>query len=62
MSDPIVRVYLDARDVAELTGLSIQTIRRATAKGELVAMRVGARRLYRPEDVRRWIEGGGGGE
>lgn len=48
-------------DIAELTGLNRRTLERLRSAGKFPPpdLRIGKRVLWRPETVRRWIEGGG---
>lgn len=52
---------LTARDVAELLGVTAETVLRWTRNGELPAVRLPGtargRLRYRPDDVEAWIEG-----
>jgi excisionase family DNA binding protein len=52
----VTPAYLSPKDVAELTGLSEKTIRRAYESGELAAFKPGGRVLIRADDVNVWIE------
>ena len=49
---------LGIREVAELFGVDISTVRRWDEAGHLRAVRVGDRghRRYRPQDIRRLLE------
>lgn len=59
------RLAYTSREAAEMCGVSEDTIRRAKNSGALKAKRVkrdadkpgGGRDLYRPEDLRAWIDG-----
>jgi hypothetical protein len=55
-----VRIFLDEKDVARLTGLSIASVRRLRRLGQgpkyLKAPRYLKSVLYRPEDVITWLE------
>ncbi len=47
--------YLDITQVADLTSLSVSTIRRAVRKGELKCSRKLGKLLFQETDVRRWL-------
>ncbi len=47
---------MNVREVAEQTGLCEKSVWNATApRGTLPCVKLGARSLYRPEDVAAWI-------
>lgn len=53
----MTRRLLTAREVAELLGVSTETIVRWTRKGELPAIRLpGGALRYREDDLERWLE------
>lgn len=63
MSAPL-RLAYTRREAAEMCGVSVDTIRRAKAKGDLKAKRLtsdesraGGKELYRLEDLQAWLEG-----
>ena len=47
--------YLNINDVSEMTSLSLSTIRRSVAKGELKCSRKLGKLLFIESDVRRWL-------
>ena len=47
--------YLNVNDVSEMTSLSLSTIRRSVAKGELKCSRRLGKLLFIESDVRRWL-------
>ena len=47
--------YLNIRNVSEMTSLSLSTIRRSVAKGELKCSRRFGKLLFLESDVRRWL-------
>ena len=47
--------YLDINQTAEYTSLSVSTLRRAVAKGELKCSRKLGKMLFQESDVRRWL-------
>ena len=49
--------YLNISQVSDLTSLSISTIRRAVAKGELKCSRKLGKLLFQESDVRKWLKG-----
>tara|TARA_Y100000294_G_scaffold141210_1_gene135128 strand:- start:244 stop:468 length:225 start_codon:yes stop_codon:yes gene_type:complete len=49
--------YLSINQVADLTSLSVSTIRRAVAKGELKCSRKLGKLLFLESEVRRWLNG-----
>lgn len=54
---PTATKLMNIREVAEQTGLCEKSIWNATApRGDLPCVKLGARTLYRPEDVTAWIE------
>ncbi len=54
---PAITKLLSIREVAEQTGLCEKSVWNSTApRGGLVCVKLGARILYRPEDVAAWIE------
>jgi excisionase family DNA binding protein len=58
-SDPLPlsqRLTWSIQDAARATGLSARYIWRAVAAGKLPVLRVGRRRLLRPDDVRAWLD------
>lgn len=44
------------RDVVEATGISLRTVQRKIASGELVAHRCGGVVLVYPEDLQAWLD------
>lgn len=49
--------YLTKREVAERLRIGVRTLDRIVADGDLVAARVGGRRLlFRPQDVERYVD------
>ena len=46
---------LSARQVAELLGVSLRTVRRLVASSELHCVRVGRLVKFHPGDVSRWL-------
>lgn len=53
---PDLERLLTVDDVAETTGLSTETVRRAIRAGELPAAKIRRRIRIRPVDVADWIE------
>ena len=53
MSTPII--CYTAKEIAEITGLSISTIRKLTRKGELPHLKVGRRIIYPVTAVHEWL-------
>ena len=54
---PTVTKLMSIREVAQQTGLCEKSVWNATApRGELPCAKLGARTLYRPDDVAAWIE------
>lgn len=54
---PAATKLKNIREVAEYTGLCEKSIWNGTApRGDLPCVKLGARVLYRPEDVSAWIE------
>lgn len=54
---PAVTKLLSIRQVAEQTGLCEKSVWNSSApRGYLPCVKLGARILYRPEDVAAWIE------
>ena len=49
--------YLNIGKVSDLTSLSISTIRRAVAKGELKCSRRLGKLLFQESAVRKWLNG-----
>ena len=49
--------YLNINDVSEMTSLSLSTIRRYVAKGELKCSRTSGKLLFQESDVRKWLNG-----
>lgn len=49
--------FIDINQVAELTSLSVSTIRRAVTLGELKCSRKLGKLLFQELDVRRWLNG-----
>ena len=49
--------YLNIGKVSDLTSLSISTIRRAVAKGELKCSRQLGKLLFQESAVRKWLNG-----
>jgi excisionase family DNA binding protein len=50
--------FLTVDDVAERVNVSRATVRREISRGNLQAVRIGSRLRVRPDDFRRWVEGG----
>ena len=54
---PAVTKLLSIREVADQTGLCEKSVWNSTApRGSLPCVKLGARILYRPDDVTAWIE------
>lgn len=53
MSTPII--CYSTKEIAEITGLSISTIRKLTRKGELPHVKVGRRIIYPVTAVHEWL-------
>ena len=49
--------YLNIGKVSDLTSLSISTIRRSVAKGELKCSKKLGKLLFLESDVRKWLNG-----
>ena len=49
--------YLNINDVSEMTSLSLSTIRRSVAKGELKCSKKLGKLLFQESDVRKWLNG-----
>jgi excisionase family DNA binding protein len=49
---------LTLSEVAELAKVSRSTVRREIGRGELRAVHIGRQLRVRPDDYRRWLEGG----
>ena len=49
--------FLSINEVSKLTSLSLSTIRRAVAKGELKCSKRLGKLLFQELDIRRWING-----
>lgn len=47
--------FVTLREAAELKGVHYQTVRRAIARGDLDATRVGRAVLVRPEALAQWL-------
>jgi len=55
--NPFLAMLMSIREVAEQTRLCEKSVWNATApRGDLPCVKLGARCLYRPEDVAAWIE------
>ncbi|HHT9117098.1 MAG TPA: helix-turn-helix domain-containing protein [Candidatus Hypogeohydataceae bacterium YC38] len=51
--------YLRAKEVAKILGVSWRTVKRYTTSGQLISYRPTPKlRLYREDDVIRFVEGG----
>ena len=50
------RILLTPEDVSKRTNLSRSTVYNEISSGRLRAIRVGARRMLRPEDVEAWVD------
>jgi excisionase family DNA binding protein len=46
-----------AREAAECLGISLTHLYRLSKRGEIASVRAGVRRLDRPEDLDRWVQG-----
>jgi predicted DNA-binding transcriptional regulator AlpA len=56
---PLTRLCTDASGVAFMLGLSLRTVRAMNARGALPkALRCGRRRLFRVDEIRRWVASG----
>jgi excisionase family DNA binding protein len=53
-----VRRTLSIRETAEMCGLSRATLYRLIADGRLATLKIGARRLVRPEAIEALLNGG----
>lgn len=54
---PAVTKLLTIREVADQTGLCEKSVWNTTApRGSLACVKLGARVMYRPEDVTAWID------
>ena len=49
--------YLTIKDVANLTSLSVSTIRRAVAKGELKVSKAAGKLLFQIKWIDKWLVG-----
>ena len=49
--------YLTIKDVAHFTSLSVSTIRRAVAKGELKVSRAAGKLLFQSKWIDKWLMG-----
>ena len=49
--------YLTIKDVAHFTSLSVSTIRRAVAKGELKVSRAAGKLLFQSKWIDKWLIG-----
>lgn len=47
---------VDRREAGRLLGVSAGTIDNLRARGELASVKIGARRLYAVDDLKRYIE------
>jgi excisionase family DNA binding protein len=54
-TDHQLRLALTLPEVAELTGTSVSTLRRAIAANDLLAVRIGSAVRLRPIDVDEWL-------
>lgn len=50
------REYLSVREVAEITGLGLTTIRKAIYEGNLKARKIGKKVVVKRGDMESWIE------
>ena len=48
--------FLNINDVSEFTTISISTIRRAIARGELKCSKKLGKLLFQESDIRRWLK------
>jgi DNA-binding transcriptional MerR regulator len=55
-------LLVDRRETARLLGVSAGTIDNLRTRGELASIKIGARRLYDVNDLRRFIAQSKGGE
>ena len=46
-----------SQEAAECLGISLTHLYRLSKSGEIGSVRAGVRRLYRPEDLDRWVQG-----
>lgn len=42
-------------EVAEVLRVSVSTVKKKAATGEIPCVKIGSRRLFRPEDIHRYI-------
>ena len=49
-------LLVDRRDAARLMGVSPGTIDNLRTRGELASLKIGARRLFDPADLRQFID------
>ena len=49
--------YLDIHQTSDFTSLSVSTLRRAVAKGELKCSRKLGKLLFQEKDIHRWLKG-----
>ena len=47
---------LNAREAAELLGISDTTIYRLTAKRQIPFCKIGGRNVFRPAELERWVK------
>lgn len=47
---------VDTRTAARLLSISVRYLRQLVRRGEIPSLRLGRRRLFRVEDLRRWLE------
>ena len=51
------KTLMTLQEVAEVLRVSVHTVKKLAATGKLPCVKVGRRRLFRPEDVHRYIVG-----
>jgi excisionase family DNA binding protein len=54
--EPVFERHYKTRELAEMLGLHLETIRRAAQRGELESVRVGLDRIYAESAVNNWLE------
>jgi len=55
-STPTEPLLVSAKAAAELLGISARALWSLSNAGQVPSVRIGARRLYRPEALRAWVE------
>ncbi|MDX1963224.1 MAG: helix-turn-helix domain-containing protein [Pirellulales bacterium] len=54
---PTKPILVNAKQAAKLLSICLKTLRKKTREGEIPAVKLGRRVLYRPKQLNAWLDG-----